>query len=320
MTKRKSGGRKRKLTLDEFRAALPRVDSAKLSSLRDLVAATLSLKELIGPIAQFHVVVDANILIGEVIWAAERKTPTGRTKLHESIRAGTIVAYATPRVMSEVEEHLPGVAARRDRDVGTYLDEWASVRTLVRIEEPDFSVVEKYAGGQDPDDAPTLALAEIIGALGIVTKDTDIAAMGGNCIPYRFIEAARDYSRQAALNVTIQVGGYYIAVGAGHGFMGAMAALESCATWFRGLQTEFKILFFVALVAAIAHPRSRGLIVSAVTTLLERFPYRLAADLFQCAMVLGELVISNPAVPPQLSNQDNAAPSRLSGDEVQPIS
>ena len=318
MAKRKTTRKKRELTLEELRAELPRVDSTKLSSLRDLVAATLSLKELIGPIAQFHVVVDANILIREVLWAAERENPVGRTKLHECIRAGTIIAYATPRVMSEVEEHLPVVAAGRERSIETYLGEWAGFRALVRIEEPDFAVVEKYAGGQDPDDAPTIALAEIIGAIGIFTRDTDIAAMDGNCIPESFMTAARDYSRQAALNVTIQVSGYYIAIGAGHGFMGTIAVLESCATWFRGLRMEFKVLLFLALIATIAHPRSRTLIVSALTTLGQRFPYRMAVELLQCATVLGEMVIANPAVPPSLPNQDEGATSISPGIVRQP--
>ena len=60
MAKRKTPHRAPKRTLDEVRLELPRVNSAMLSSLRDLVAATTSLNDLIGPIAQFRVVVDAN--------------------------------------------------------------------------------------------------------------------------------------------------------------------------------------------------------------------------------------------------------------------
>jgi hypothetical protein len=135
-------------------------------------------------------------------------------------------------------------------------------------------------------------------------KCTDIAAMGGTCIPINFILEARNYSRQAALNVTIQVGGYYIAVGDGHGLMGAISVLEYCATWFRGLRSEIKLFLLLAAIMAFAHPRSRTMIVAAAKGFAKRFPYQLAAELLQSTVLLGDLVITNPAVPPNLQVQE----------------
>lgn len=239
---------------------------------------------------------------------SKEKNPRGRSHLHECIQAETVIAYATPRVVSEVEEYLPTIANDRRLSIETCLAEWTNFKALLRIEDPDPSVIEKYAGGQDPDDAPTIALAEIIGAIGIFTKDTDIAAMGGTCIPISFILEARNYSRQAALNVTIQAGGYCIAVGAGYSFTGAIAVFERCATWFRGLRAEVKLLLLLAIILAFVHPRSRALIVAAIKTFAQRFPYRVAAELFQCAMLLGDMVITNPATPPRLPNREEANP------------
>ncbi len=179
--------------------SLPRSDL--LPTLRRAVESIDQLKHLVGPIAEFHVVVDANILIADLLWILEkRRSNTARTGLQECIRAETIIAYVAPTVVAEVEEKLPLITAERGLCHDAWRPEWGSYKSMLRIQEPDPVSLQRYADGQDPDDAPTLALADVIAASGILTRDSDIPAMGGNPIPVEFVLEMRDYSRKTAVS------------------------------------------------------------------------------------------------------------------------
>jgi predicted nucleic acid-binding protein len=301
MAQRDMPGKTRKSNLKDSRVELPRVKSSNLRSLRDFVEASVALKKIVGSIVQFHIVIDANILIRQVVWASKRKNPAAITHLHECIQAGTIIVYATTRVVSEVEEHLPLIAAKKGADIETYRTEWLRLKPLLLINDPDEALVAKYGEGRDPDDAPTIALAEALKAIGILTDDNDISAMGGTIIPESFIAAARDYSRQATLNVTIQISGYYIAVGTGRGLMGAISILQRYIAWIRHLRTEYKAVLFLAVLACLIHPRARQAIISTTKTLTQHVP-EFAGALLQLSIFLSDIMATNPAVPPSLTD------------------
>lgn len=280
------------------RTTEPIFPSDMLPSVRQIVETVDQLRQALGPVASFHIVVDANILIGDVLWLLDkRRKRDARTSLQECIVAGTIIAYVTPSVIREVEEKLVIQAAKRGLNTKAWTAAWTDYKSTLHVREPNQATVEQYALGRDPDDAPTLALADMLGACGILTRDRDIAAMGGNAISIGFLLEARDYSRKAAVSVSIQVGGYYIIVGASEAVRFVTAATKHCTEWFRRQPPLTKLAAFLLLGSLLAHPRSRGAIASALKSTAGRFPDILLQTI-QATLALIRLTAENHAVPP----------------------
>lgn len=162
-------------------------------------------KQFVGPIAQLVVVVDANVVLSDLIWLVEkRRDPNASTSVAECIKAGTFVAYMSRSALSEVEEHIPRIAKEKNLSPAKMNAEWKRYRKLLKVRTPKESIVDKYRDGQDPDDAPHLALADQLDAIGILSKDSDLVAMGGLVLEMNFATNARDYSRKMAVAVAIK--------------------------------------------------------------------------------------------------------------------
>lgn len=230
-----------------------------LASLREIEG----MKSLIGPLAQFSIVVDANILLGDLIWlVGKRKNPQASTEIMECIAAGTIVAYVTRSVFDEVNEHIPNIASDKSLSEDALREEWEAYRRHLKVIAPQQELVDCYKDGQDPDDAPTIALEKMLGADGVLTKDSDIAAMGGMVIELDFTRRARDYSRKTAIAATIKFTG-------GVGFIVTWAALESVwkamkavVVWLRNLPPFVQGVIFVAVIIIAANRRTQDRIVA----------------------------------------------------------
>lgn len=184
------------------------VRSDKLKELRVVVSYWKKTSAVIGSAAQFRLVVDSNVVLGDLLWlVAERRNETAKTDLMETIAAETIDLYAPPTLFDEVEEHLPLIAAAKGLDVNLMYAEWAIYKTQIKIAEPDSEKVRVLKSGVDPDDAEFVALAQTIDAAGVISKDAHIGKMGGNHISVTCITHLRNYSRATAIELNIKVGG-----------------------------------------------------------------------------------------------------------------
>ena len=229
-------------------------------------------KEIIGPIAQFTIVVDANIILGDLIWLVkERKNPESQTELMECIKAGTIIAYAPRTVYDEVNEHISTIAARNNISEDLLRKEWKSYRKLIKIRTPRKALVDRYKGRQDPDDAPTLALEKMIHADGILSKDTDIVAMGGLVIELDFTKQARDYSRKTAVAATIRLGAGLSFVAAWTVVELALKAIQGFIEWFRSLPDWIQAIIFTAFLVVMLDDRVLTRISAMLASLQEDF-------------------------------------------------
>ena len=187
-----------------------RVRSEELSELRVTIDRFKGMADLIGAAVQVLVVVDANIILGDLIWmASKRTTPLAKTSLLESSIAGTLIACVPPYAIEEVQEKIPEVAKKRDIDEVVLAGLWEEYRTTLSVKEPDPNHVEKYRQGRDPKDADYLALADTLSAKGILSRDKDISAMGGAVISMEAVTLLRDYSRAAAVEFNIKVNGCF---------------------------------------------------------------------------------------------------------------
>lgn len=226
------------------------------------------MKNFLGPLAQFIVVLDANIILGDLIWlVSKRKNPEATTELVESIKAGTIVAYIARPVLAEVDEHISTIAANKKLSEDALRQEWKIYRKIIKVKTPSKTLIERYKEGQDPDDAPTIALAKMIRADGILSKDKDIVAMGGLVIELDFTSRARDYSRKTAIAVTIRCSGG-IALTISWASIGIV--LKSAAVvvaWFRSLPATIQIILLFAVVAVASNKNVQERVIAMIAPL-----------------------------------------------------
>ena len=82
------------------------IKSDPLYNLRQIINKIKPLKQLIGDIVQFCLVIDTNYILGDLIWLIKkRKNPEAKTEVQECILAGTFIVYATKTVIKEVEKN-----------------------------------------------------------------------------------------------------------------------------------------------------------------------------------------------------------------------
>lgn len=224
------------------------------------------IKRFIGPIAQFTVVLDANIILGDLIWlVSKREQPGAITELMECILAGTIVAYISRSVLGEIEEHIPNIASDKDLSSDALLTEWKQYRKLVKIRSPKKKLTDQYMAGRDPDDAPVVALEKMLRADGILSKDKDIVAMGGLVIEADFTRQARDYSRKTAVVVTIKTSGVFAAI-VGYGALEVIGQLiAGGAAQFARLPPIIKLIILLAILVVASNERARNRVMNVVT-------------------------------------------------------
>ncbi|MET2530192.1 PIN domain-containing protein [Ralstonia pseudosolanacearum] len=182
-----------------------RIQSDELAHLRDLYKEGGPLASL-GSLFQVDLILDANVVIGELLWIAKRREkPDARSALLEVLEAGTLKAWAPTFLEIEVNKHIATVVAQ-GADKSEVVAHWQRLKCHIRLVDVG-GAPESPVGLRDPKDVPYLRLQERIEA-GILSNDKDVRAMGGKAIrPFRILGALRAYSRASAVQVTLQVNG-----------------------------------------------------------------------------------------------------------------
>ncbi|MEQ5815320.1 hypothetical protein J3362_07385 [Marinobacter sp. NFXS11] len=184
------------------------VRSDVLKDLRSLIDSWRGFNGMIQGAATFSIVIDTNVVIGDLLWlVVKRRNPEARTELMEIIDAGTAVVYVPPRLLEEVQEQIPLIAAEKGLDREKLFAEWENYRTNLEVIDPGQDSINAHANGVDPDDADFVALEQAISAAGIFSKDKHITMMGGNQISIETIASLRGYSRAMAIELTVKVNG-----------------------------------------------------------------------------------------------------------------
>ena len=286
------------------RVSLPseKIRSDALAILRQLEG----FQHFFGPLAQFDVVVDANIILGDLIWlVSKRKRPDAVTELMECINAKTIVAYITRSVLAEVDEHITTIAADKKLSEDVLRQEWKKYRKLLKVRTPRPALVQRYKDGQDPDDAPTIALAQMIKAVGILSKDTDLVAMGGLVIEIDFTKQARDYSRKTAVSATIKFTLFSFSVVIGHGAFNilAQATRGIFITW-KKLPSTVKLFILLALVVVAFDKRAQTVVMGWIRA-LKRCLDAITPDIVNILLTLVEEIAENTVPAPSPTFKPN---------------
>ncbi len=238
--------------------------------LNDLRAAVDDLKRMnfqLGMAARFRLVVDTNIILGDLRWlVATRTDSTAKTGLMEVIEASTIELYAPPVFFSEVEEKIPLLAADQGLDEKAMLAEWQIYKGRISLCIPDPELVASLQDSVDPDDAEYIALEKTIKADGVLSKDSHISMMGGNQVSLDFIFHLRNYSRTTAVEMNIKVGGARFAVGSLAVVRGGTAVVQSLLKNLKAAPDWVKLALFVGTLVVLVNPNSRAKLASILQT------------------------------------------------------
>lgn len=259
---KKGAGR---LNLADFFA----VRSEKLKELRSIVQSWKDSGTVIGVAAQFRLVIDTNIVIGDILWmVAERKSPSAKTHLMEVIDAETVQAYVPPVLFAEVEEKIPLLAQEMNLDKEVMLSHWAEYQKNLIVQEPNPERVRTLQNGADPDDADFIALAETIAAVGIFSKDSDIAKMGGNQISLECITYLRNYSREAAIEVNIKVNGVLLTNVSIATIRGLLTGVKALIDGIQRAPDWLKLALLAGGVFIALHPGARASVARGLKSVL----------------------------------------------------
>jgi len=191
---------------------LETIRSDDLVELRDIFEKSEAFRELIAPIFQLEVIVDANVIISDLIHLARgRKAKPARTKLQELIDSETVVAYAPSILKVEVNKHLSTISKKKGIPIEDLEAEWREYAKKIIFRDTSYRPPNSTDEERDPDDLPYITLQQKTGA-PIYTRDKDIHAMDGQTIGYTVITHLRDYSRYASIEYTIKYQGVVVAV------------------------------------------------------------------------------------------------------------
>ncbi len=181
--------------------------SASLVDLRRFLEVYQPLQPVVGEIAQFRVVLDANIAIADLLF--KYKNPeVKQTAIEECIKSSAMPVYAPLWLNQEmIESAIPKVATRKSI-AGSVLQElWLGYKEQI-IWDDSFSTPQASAkSGVDVKDTPYVDLALHISALGVLSRDKDIERLGGTRLEMNFVLAVRKYARATSYHATIKVGG-----------------------------------------------------------------------------------------------------------------
>ena len=105
-----------------------------LPALVGLAQSVSALSPVLEKFVRFHLVLDANILQEQLRWRlGKRQKPHARTRLHEAIMSGVLVAYVPAIVEQEILEHVEEIAVSTRSSVVEVQNEWRKLLPLLRV-------------------------------------------------------------------------------------------------------------------------------------------------------------------------------------------
>lgn len=217
---------------------------------------------IISQIFQITVIVDANVIIGDLIWLTKtRDNPNARTALQEVIASNTLTATAPQWLENEIIENIPEVAEKENIPVQKLQAAWQKYRELIQFDEEietPSSIPDEIL---DSDDFAYFKMQQNTGH-PIYSQDNHFKEMGAALIDdTAVIIKLRDYARYEAIELNFLFGQLVI-TGIGiemiklgwNVLKGLFKTLSNLPDW---IKYSLTILFLGALL----HPKTKDLII-----------------------------------------------------------
>ena len=241
----------------------PYLDSELLASLRHFLEIYPALQNLAGPLAQFTLVIDANIAVQDLIYK-HRHPHIRQTALEETVKSSAIRLCAPIWLDREmIGSTIPQVSRRRDIPEAVLLELWATYKTQITWDDRYAEPGDDPADG-DAKDVPYVALQETLCAAAILSRDKDIDQLGGNKVGIEFVLSVRSYARAATIVVGIRAGGALVSTLS----LGLLMELAKGLGRLVASMPEWaKLALLGAAVFVAVHPPARKRVLGLLTSL-----------------------------------------------------
>lgn len=145
-------------------------------------------------------VVDTNRVLSDLLWITKvRKNPEARPDLIEVADSTVGILYAPKALRAEVKKYIPWLAKEKGVSKSALLAAWTDYQKRITF-RPN-GPRKKAVLVRDPKDLPFINVANSVQAVGIISADHDIPAMGGRVISLGTIRKLRDYARAKVFEV-----------------------------------------------------------------------------------------------------------------------
>ncbi|MDG4719710.1 MULTISPECIES: hypothetical protein [Thalassospira] len=231
------------------------LDSAILSSLRQLIDLHPALEQATGQLPRFDIVLDANIAIGDLLHK-HQNPHLEQTALQEVVKSGVVRLCAPSWLETEMlTSTIPQVSQKKKISQEALRSSWKSYKAAIIFDARFDQAQEVTTKSLDPKYAPYVQLQNAISALGILSNDKDIDALGGTRLERKLVMTIRAYARSASYSVSIKVGGVVIS-------NISLSVLRKVMLFFRDMAARMpdwmKLLLLVGVIFVLAHPESRA--------------------------------------------------------------
>jgi hypothetical protein len=115
---------------------MPFVESIRSDELPKLALVLRQIRSIpdLGELFQVNVILDANVVIRELIWLSKKRTnPKARPEVLELIECETVRAHAPTFLNQEIEAKIPVVAKQRKVPEETLRGHWAKYRERIKF-------------------------------------------------------------------------------------------------------------------------------------------------------------------------------------------
>lgn len=231
------------------------------------------LNELV-PYVRTAVIVDANIILGELRWMIRH--PGKESTLFQLASSQKVVAWITATILGEIEEHLMEVVRGCDFHEGDVQSVWEIYSKVLRVlpdsEIPAPDVLESQLAQRDSDDLPTLRGFYAFRPDYLISRDNDIRSLqidAGD--PLLLWIDLRDYHTAQSMRVSLEAVGGVIGLGSVGGLYGVFNAGKALVKLLVKSPTWVKMSLGMLLVVALAIPQSRSWITRQLKQMATQF-------------------------------------------------
>ncbi|MEQ8694494.1 MAG: hypothetical protein RIC85_04100 [Gammaproteobacteria bacterium] len=230
------------------------LDSEILGTLRPFLELYPTLKQLTGQIAQFKIVIDANMALADLL---HKHAHAGlrQTAIEEAVKSSAIELHAPTWLDKEmIGSAIPQVSRKKGIPESALLTLWAEYKEQIIWDDAFSAPAPDDTTDGDSKDVPYVALQRSVSAAAILSRDKDIDDLGGQRVDLEFVLSVRTYARATSYVVGIRVGGVFVTwISVGMLAQIVKLVVSSISRLPDGV--KFALMAVVAFV--VIHPQSR---------------------------------------------------------------
>lgn len=210
---------------------------------------------MLSSLVSVRLIIDANIAIRDLRWMVKsRRNPDALPDTIEISQTGLVELYAPLFLATEVNKYIPTLARESNKEVGWITALWEEYR--VHLNFVDTNYLPPINDGRelrDPKDISYIQLQQHF-QHPILTRNIDIAAMGGHVVSFVVTQRLKSLYRANAVEYQFAIAGH-IALAIGSPAIEALASkIRSGFTLLKNAPPWFYLGLAFVLISILLNP------------------------------------------------------------------